>query len=278
VSRAEGSPRRPVLFLSDFGLEDEYVGVCHAVIARLAPGASVVDLTHGVPPQDVMAGAVALAGAVPYSPPESVYLAVVDPGVGTERRGVAVEAGDAVLVAPDNGLLGLALVALGGPSRAVVLDPARVSPWPVSATFHGRDVFSPAAAMLATGGALGDLGREVDVGELSELMVGEPLVEPGRISTTVIGVDRFGNLRLGAGLRDLRAAGLEDDPVLALERAGEPIRLRRVTTFGDLERGESGVLVDSAGWVAVVCNMASAADRVGMERGHRAVLARVGTE
>jgi S-adenosylmethionine hydrolase len=269
---------RPVLFLSDFGLDDEYVGVCHAVIARLAPGVPVIDLTHGVPPRDVMAGAVALAGAVPFSPPEAVYLAVVDPGVGTERRGVAVEAGEAVLVAPDNGLVGLALVALGGPRRAVVLDPARVSPWPVSATFHGRDVFSPAAAMLASGAALEDLGEALDVGELSELMVGEPLVESGRISTTVIGVDRFGNLRLAAGSRDLREAGLEGDPVLELERAGEPVRLRRVETFGDLDRAEAGVLIDSAGWVAVVCNMASATERVGLRRGDRAVIGRAGSE
>lgn len=269
---------RPVLFLSDFGLEDEYVGVCHAVIARLAPGVPVIDLTHGVPPQDVMAGAVALASAVPYSPPEAVFLSVVDPGVGTERRAVAVEAGGAFLVAPDNGVIGLALVALGGARRAVVLDPARVSPWPVSTTFHGRDVFSPAAAALASGAELEDLGEPVDVAELSELMVGEPLVEAGRISTTVIGVDRFGNLRLGAGSRDLRAAGLDGQGVLELERAGGPVRLRRVVTFGDLDRGEAGVLVDSAGWVAVVSNMDSAAERVGLRRGDRAVIGRVGSE
>ena len=269
---------RPILFLSDFGLDDEYVGICHSVIARLAPGIPVVDLTHGVPPQDVTAGAVALAGAVPYSPPEAVYLAVVDPGVGTERRAVAVEAGRAVLVAPDNGLIGLALMALGGPRRAVVVDPARVSPWPVSATFHARDVFSPAAAMLASGAALEDLGGALDVGELSELMVGEPLVEPGRISTTVIGVDRFGNLRLAAGSRDLRAAGLEGEAVLELERAGGAERLRQVATFGDLDRSEAGVLIDSAGWVAVVCNLASAAERLGMRRGDRAVIGRARSE
>src|ERR671922_2489336 len=114
---------RPILFLSDFGLDDEYVGICHAVIARLAPEVSVIDLTHGIPPQDVMAGAVALAGAIPYAPPEAVILAVVDPGVGTERRGVAVEAGGLALVAPDNGLISLAVISLGGAERAVVLDP-----------------------------------------------------------------------------------------------------------------------------------------------------------
>jgi S-adenosyl-L-methionine hydrolase (adenosine-forming) len=269
---------RPVLFLSDFGLDDEYVGVCHAVIARLAPGARVIDLTHGVPAQDVMAGAVALASAVPYSPPDAVYLAVVDPGVGTERRAVAIEAGEAIVVAPDNGVCGLALMALGGARRAVELDPARVSPWPVSSTFHARDVFAPAAAMLAAGASLEDLGQDLEVGELSELMVGDPLVEPGRISTTVIGIDRFGNLRLGAGVRDLREAGLEDAPLLELEGRGRGVTLRRVTTFGDLDRGEAGVLIDSAGWVAVVCNRTSAADLVGLRRGDRAVLGRGGTE
>ena len=270
------APSRPVLFLSDFGLDDEYVGICHAVIARLAPGVPVIDLTHGIPPQDVMAGAVALGGAIPYAPPEAVILAVVDPGVGTERRGVAVEAGGLTLVAPDNGLIGLALMALGGAERAVVLDPDRVSPWPVSSTFHARDVFSPAAARLASGGSLGDLGEGVDVGDLSELMVGGPLVEPGRISTTVIGVDRFGNLRLGASLVDLREAGLADEPVVALERDPEAISLRRVSTFGDLGRDELGVLIDSAGWVAVVCNRGSAAERLVLDRGDRAVVARKG--
>lgn len=273
-----GGRTRPVLFLSDFGLDDEYVGICHAVIARLAPGVRVVDLTHGVPPQDLMAGAVALASAVPYSPPDAIFLAVVDPGVGTERRGVAVEAGDAVLVAPDNGLIGPALTALGGPRRAVVLDPARVSPWPVSATFHGRDVFSPAAAMLASGGSLDDLGDVLAVRDLTEPMVEEPLVEPGRISATVISVDRFGNLRLGATPADLRAASLADEPALLLERGGGAVRLRRVRMFAELERDESGVLIDSAGRVAVVCNRAGAAGRLGLVRGDRAVLGRVRTE
>jgi S-adenosylmethionine hydrolase len=265
---------RPILFLSDFGLDDEYVGICHAVMARLAPTVPVIDLTHGIPPEDVMAGAVALAGAVPYAPPEAVVLAVVDPGVGTERRGVAVDAGGLSLVAPDNGLLGLALMALGGPDRGVALDPGRVSPWPVSSTFQARDVFSPAAARLATGGSLTDLGESIDVDELSELMVGEPLVESGSISTTVIGIDRFGNLRLGARAADLREAGLAEDPVLILDPDGGSIPLRRVATFGNLNRDELGVLIDSAGWVAVVCNMASAADRLGLGRGDRAVLAR----
>jgi S-adenosylmethionine hydrolase len=152
-----------------------------------------------------------------------------------------------------------------------------VSPWPVSQTFHGRDVFAPAAARLAAGAALEELGREVHPEELSELLVGEALVEPGRISTTVIGVDRFGNLRLGAGSRELREAGLDEEAVLTLVDEREPRSLRRVATFGDLDRDEPGMLIDSAGWVAVVCNLASAADRLGLRRGDRAVIGRAET-
>ncbi|HEX2026043.1 MAG TPA: SAM-dependent chlorinase/fluorinase, partial [Actinomycetota bacterium] len=205
---------RPILFLSDFGVDDEYVGLCHAVIARVAPDVRVVDLHHGVPPQDVTTGALTLAHAAAYGPDDAVFLAVVDPGVGTRRRGVAVEAGSGVLVGPDNGVLALAADALGGARRAVALVPGRVVPWPVSRTFHGRDVFAPAAARLALGAALADVGDPIDTDTLSELLVGEPLVEMGRVATTVIGIDRFGNVRLGARPADLEVAGLAGDDLV----------------------------------------------------------------
>ncbi|HEX2031999.1 MAG TPA: SAM-dependent chlorinase/fluorinase, partial [Actinomycetota bacterium] len=199
---------RPILFLTDYGLDDEFVGVCHAVMARLAPEARVIDLTHGIPPQDVMAGALALSEAVPHAPPDAVYLGVVDPGVGTERRAVAVAAGGALLVGPDNGLLLLAARALGGVERAVEIDAGRVVSGPVSATFHGRDVFAPAAARLAVSGDLRSLGGGVDPASLVSLEPDEPRVGPGRLTTTVLGIDRFGNVRLAARAADLGAAGL----------------------------------------------------------------------
>jgi S-adenosylmethionine hydrolase len=267
---------RPILFLSDYGLADEYVGVCHAVISRLAPETPVIDVTHGVPAQDVPSGALALVTVIPYAPEDPVYLAVVDPGVGTERRAVAVEAGRAVLVGPDNGVLSLAILGLGGPRRAVALDVGRVAPWPVSGTFHGRDVFAPAAARLATGADLEELGEAIDAGGLSGLVVGEPLVEPGRIATTVVGVDRFGNLRLGAGPEELERAGLADAASVAIRGWGDSVVARRVGTFGDLVRGELGVVIDSAGLLAAVCNLESAAERLGLRRGDRVVLARTG--
>jgi S-adenosyl-L-methionine hydrolase (adenosine-forming) len=257
---------RPILFLSDFGRDDEYVGLCHAVIARVAPEARVIDLHHGVPPHDVVTGARTLAQAVRYGPEDAVFLAVVDPGVGTRRRGVALQAGGTVLVGPDNGVLMPAAGALGGVSAGVELEAGRVVPWPVSDTFHGRDLFAPAAARLATGVDLGEVGRPLDPGTLTEPEVGEPLVERSRISTTVIGVDRFGNLRLGARPEDLDAAGLATDELVLL-RGRASVTVRRVRTYGDLEPPTVGLLVDSAGWLAVVRNGASAAEELGLGNG-----------
>ena len=154
---------RPIVFISDFGLDDEFVGVCHGVIARISPHSRMIDLTHGVPPGDVRRAALILADAVRYMPEESVYLAVVDPGVGTARRAVAVEAsGGAILVGPDNGVLSLAWDRLGGAARAVLIaSPDVVLPTP-SRTFHGRDVFAPAAAHVAAWRPLQDVGPPVD--------------------------------------------------------------------------------------------------------------------
>jgi S-adenosyl-L-methionine hydrolase (adenosine-forming) len=148
---------RPITFLSDYGDEDEFAGVCRAVIARIAPDAPLIDLAHGIPRHDVRRAAVALADALPYAPP-GVHLAVVDPGVGTERRAVAVRvaAQQRILVGPDNGLLWPATVVLGGPADAVDLARSPLRLEPVSATFHGRDVFAPAAAGLALGASLSE--------------------------------------------------------------------------------------------------------------------------
>ena len=253
---------RPILFLTDYGLEDEYVGVCHAVMARLAPEARVVDLTHGIPPRDVLAGALALSGAVPYAPDDAVYLAVVDPGVGTDRRAVALQAGGALLVGPDNGILGLAARALGDVAKAVGVDPQRVATGPVSPTFHGRDVFAPAAALLATGSSLEDLGPTIDPTTLVGAEPEEPLVGPGRLGTSVLGVDRFGNLRLAARPEHLGAVGLGHD--LVLLSGADPVPLRLVATFGDLGEDELGLLEDSGGWLAVVRNGESAARSLGL--------------
>jgi S-adenosyl-L-methionine hydrolase (adenosine-forming) len=256
---------RPILFLSDYGLDDEFVGVCHAVIARIAPEVPIIDLAHGIPPQDVLAGGLTLAAATPHAPPDAVYLAVVDPHVGTERRPVALEAGSALLVGPDNGLLPPACDALGGPRDAVAIEAEKVARAPVSPTFHGRDVFAPAAAHLAMGTGLHDLGVPIDPSSLTRLSRLEPDVGPGRVAARVIGVDRFGNVRLAAREADLERAGLTGR--LTVSAGGLAAPAHRVRTFAEVPDAAYGLLVDSAGWAAVVRNLGNAAHDLGARRG-----------
>lgn len=245
---------RPVLFLSDYGLEDEFVGVCHAVMAGAAPGVRVVDLSHGIPPQDVRRGALTLLAAVPYAPRDAVYLAVVDPGVGTDRAAVAVAAGETVFVGPDNGLLSMAWEALGGVDRAVAIRPP---PGGLpSATFHGRDLFAPAAARLAAGTPIEDLGPPLDAASLVRLPVPRPRVAGDGVEAEVIGVDRFGNVQLGARPGDVRG-GVGD--VVEVRAGNAAVRSGWVRTFADAPEGEVALLVDSAGWLALVARGRSAA-------------------
>jgi S-adenosyl-L-methionine hydrolase (adenosine-forming) len=279
---------RPVVFLTDYWLADEYVGICHAVVARLAPDVRVIDLSHGVARGDVLEGAVTLASAAPYAPEDAVYLAVVDPGVGTDRRAVAMEAGSASLVGRDNGLLSMAADALGGVARAVEIDPGRVAPDPVSATFHGRDMFAPAAAILARGGSLDDVGGEVETTSLVRINIPEPNARPGRLEATVIGIDRFGNIRLGARLSDLERAGTSgENRNIGLEMplrregtsgaiAGYEVPLRPVRTFAELDPAEVGILEDSGGWLALVRNGSSAAEALRLAPYDRVVLSAAG--
>jgi S-adenosylmethionine hydrolase len=260
---------RPIVFLSDYGLRDEYVGLCHTVIARLAPSVRVIDLQHEVPPQDVLAGALVLSSAVPHAPEDAVYLAVVDPGVGTDRRAVAVEAGRCFLVGPDNGLLWMAVEALGGVGAAAELDPSRVAEGPVSATFHGRDLFAPAAARLASGWSLDEVGQRVDPSTLVRLYPEEPEVSGRALTTIVLGIDRFGNVQLAATPSDLARAGLSDRGVLRIEGDDWGIDVSPAAKFADVAEGHLGLLVDSMGRLAIVQNSGSAAASVGAERHDR---------
>ena len=171
---------RPITFLSDYGYEDEFAGVCRAVISQIAPGASLIDLTHGIARQDIRQGAVALANALPSCPP-GVHLAVVDPGVGSERRAVAVAAAEGrILVGPDNGLLSRALDRLGGALDAVELSHSPFRLEPVSATFHGRDLFAPVAAHLSLGAHLDEAGQSIDAGSWSNSTSPPPGSPTGR--------------------------------------------------------------------------------------------------
>jgi S-adenosylmethionine hydrolase len=241
-------------------------------MARVAPGVRVVDLTHGVARHDVTSGAVVLADAVPYLPPP-VSLAVVDPGVGTSRRAIAVSAegpqGIHWFVGPDNGLLSPALTVLGGARSAWVLN----EPEGVSATFHGRDLFAPAAARLAAGEDPAALGRPLDPAALVRLSLPAPAVSSGRLATTVLAVDGFGNLTLSAQVEDLHEAKFRRGQWLALTVHAVGTRAARLgRTFSDVPQGRLVVLIDSTDRVAIAVRGGSAAERLRAAPGTRLTL------
>jgi S-adenosylmethionine hydrolase len=252
-----------ITFTSDYGLEDHFVGVCHGVMARVAPGARVLDVTHAVAAQDVRQGALVLAQAMRFLP-RAVHLAVVDPGVGTGRGMVAVQAGGQVLVGPDNGLLVWAAEALGEVDRVVALENPAYRLAPVSRTFHGRDVFAPAAAHVAAGVDVGELGPELDPGGLVRMERDAARVDEGKAVASVVAVDHFGNLALGLRPGDLDRAGVAGGDRVEVRAGGRAHRAVVGDTFASVAAGELVLHEDSFGWLAVAVNSGRAADRLGV--------------
>jgi S-adenosylmethionine hydrolase len=241
-------------------------------MATIAPHARVVHVTHAVPPGDVRRGAAVMAQVLPYLAP-GVHLGVVDPGVGTARRGIAVVAGGGLLVGPDNGLLPGPARALGGVTAAYELaDPSFWRPQ-VSRTFHGRDIFAPVTAHLAAGVDPRRLGPEVAAGDLVELAAPAVTVAPGRLEAEVVGVDHFGNVQLAAAATDLAQVGVAGERVTVT--AGDARAEATVgTTFADVAPGLLVVIVDSAGYVAVAANGARAATALGVSEGATVTVSR----
>jgi hypothetical protein len=259
---------RPIVFVTDYGLGDEFVGVCHGVIARIAPAARVIDLTHAIRRQDVLQAALVLARAVPYLPEDAVLLGVVDPGVGSTRRAVCVRArSGTLLVGPDNGLLSMAWRALGGAEAAHEVVSDAVLLHPVSRTFHGRDVFAPAAAHLAAGAPLEEMGPAVAVEELVAVDLPGPIVGQGRVGARVVAVDGFGNVQLNATPDDLAAAGVRGPALLVGTRP-----VPRADAFAEVPEGTPAVLVDSQGFVALAVNRGNAAELFSLAPGDTVVL------
>ncbi|MDQ3765337.1 MAG: SAM-dependent chlorinase/fluorinase [Actinomycetota bacterium] len=251
---------------TDYGYADGFVAACHGVIARIAPHTRMLDVTHAIGPGDVRRGSVVLADTLPWLPP-AVHVAVVDPGVGTARRGIALVSGDAVLVGPDNGLLVPVAEVLGGVRAAYELvDPAYRLP-AVSATFHGRDVFAPAAAHLAVGVPPEALGPWVDPASLVTLPAPVCQVEGDRIRAEVLTVDHFGNVTLTASAAELDAVGLQTGVAATLRWPAGVAAVLVGTTFADVAPGELIALVDSAGRLAVACRDGSAARHTGLRPG-----------
>jgi S-adenosylmethionine hydrolase len=266
---------RPVTLLTDYGTADEFAGVLHGVIARAAPGARVIDITHGIPPQDVLRGALTLAATLPFMP-AGVHVAVVDPGVGGPRRAAALRLAEEerVLVGPDNGLLGLAAERFGGVAEAVEISASPFRLEPVSATFHGRDVFAPVAARLAAGAALREAGVPLDAAALVRLEPPRPRVSAGRLAATVAGADTFGNVELLAARADLDAAGLRPGAAIAVEAGGRAVPATVARTFADVARGAALVYEDAVGAITVAVNGGSAAALLGVGRGDEVVVRR----
>jgi S-adenosylmethionine hydrolase len=253
---------RPVTFLTDFGYSDEYAGVCRLVIERTDSRIRIIDLTHGIPPGDIRRGALALAAAVRFSPP-AVHLAVVDPGVGTTRRAVVLTCGDHHLVGPDNGLLTLAAVALGGIDAAFDVSATAVRIGG-SDTFHGRDLFSPVAAELARGAAPGELGSAIGFRELVGLELPEPAVTPQQIDCHVLYLDQYGNVILNLHEEALDGTFLAEEVAVSFETSMQKLVVQIGRTFADVEAGDPVLFTDSTGYLAVAVNRGSAASRFGL--------------
>ncbi len=242
-----------ITFLTDFGLQDDFVGVCRGVMRKIARDAEIIDLTHGIAPQAIQQGALVLARALPYLP-VAVHLAVVDPGVGSGRRAVALRTGSGrVFVGPDNGLLTVAADGDGIESVRSLTNP-RYHLEPVSRTFHARDVFSPVAAYLAAGAHFHDLGEEVDPAALVRLDLPIASIEHDELVARVVDVDRFGNLQLNADRREIEALGLVPGVRVELRLTLTPYYAVVAETYADAVRGELILYEDSYGSFAIAIN------------------------
>jgi S-adenosyl-L-methionine hydrolase (adenosine-forming) len=264
-----GDPTAPIItLLTDFGLADPSVGACRGVLSTIAPGVPLADIGHEVPDFDIEAGARMLEYAVPYYPPGSIHVGVVDPGVGSARRGIAVRAGRGdVLVGPDNGLLLWAADRLGGVEQAVELTAEQYRLHPTSHTFHARDVFCPAAGHLATGVALDKFGPALDPRQLVRLPRQEPYVGQHEVRAAVSHIASFGNVHFNVLADHWQAAGLEGERRIEVSADGRRWEIPYALTFADVQPGKALLLHDSFGRLCLAVNQGSAAAAFGLARG-----------
>ncbi len=258
-------------FLTDYGLDDGFVAACkEGVAVRIAPAVQLIDITHLVQPGDVRRGAAVLAQTVGYLPP-AVHVGVVDPGVGTTRRAIAVQAGDSILVGPDNGLLSWAVSAIGGASRVVTLTNGDLWLHPVSATFHGRDIFVPVGAHLAAGADLGSAGDEIDVADLVNLAGRRRAGCTTRAEAEgeVMSVDRFGNVQLSIPAADAGMLGIGVGTPLIVRAGRRQLTIPFTDTFAAVAPGEIVAFTDSAGLISLAVNAGDAAQELGPPAGER---------
>jgi S-adenosyl-L-methionine hydrolase (adenosine-forming) len=256
---------RPVVTLvTDYGPNSEFPGICHGVIWRICPDAAIVDVSHGIARHDIRHGALVLRAALPFMP-LGVHVAVVDPQVGTERRAVAIRCADGnVLVGPDNGVLSLAAAAAGGAAEAVDVSRSAHRLEPVSATFHGRDVFAPVAAAIASGEPVAEAGDPLSVDELVVLELPRPKRDGDALVAHALLVDVYGNVTLDVQHEDLPATGLALGHALEVTVGGQTIRATFTGTFADVPAGELLLYEDAARTLALAINRGDAATTLGI--------------
>lgn len=253
-----------VTLITDYGRKDDFVGVCHGVIRGIAPDSEIVDITHGIPRYDVRRGALVLRNTLPYMP-VGVHVAVVDPQVGTERRALAVRCQDErILVGPDNGLLSLAWEAAGGIDMAVDVSRSPHRLEPVSATFHGRDVFAPVAAHLAAGAELADAGSPLDPLGLERVELPHPRREGDALVAHVLTLDRFGNAGLNVSHEEMAGTGITLGATVEIEVRGERYLAAYAGTFADVGPGELIVYEDAYRSLAIAINRGDAGATLGL--------------
>jgi len=263
---------RFITFLTDFGLQDDFVGTCHGVIKRIAPDVEIIDITHGIEPRRLLHGALTLTDTIPYMP-VGVHLAVVDPGVGTDRRAVALEdKSGRVYVGPDNGLLLPVAERMGGIAQAHQITNRKYSLEDVSPTFHGRDVFSPAAAHLALGVPLEEMGAKIEVPDLIRLDIPKPEARRGRIKAAIVDTDRFGNMQLNLLHEHLEAMGLAVGTQIELEHKGERYYAITARTFSDARPGDIMLYEDSFQNIAVAISGGDAANMFAAKPGDKIII------
>jgi S-adenosyl-L-methionine hydrolase (adenosine-forming) len=247
-----------ITFLSDFGLKDDFVGTCHGVMKRIAPDAQIIDITHGIPFTSVLQGAMVLANTIEYMP-VGVHLAVVDPGVGGPRRALAIrDEEDRLYVGPDNGLLLPAAGRAGIAAAHEIVNPEYALAT-ISRTFHGRDLFAPAAAHLASGVTLDRLGPPLDPESLITLDLPEPVVSDGVLRASMLYVDSFGNIALNLTRDDVERLGIVSGSRVELEVAGERYYAVMARTFTDARPGDVILYEDSYRNMSVAISRGSAA-------------------
>jgi S-adenosylmethionine hydrolase len=263
------SKPRPITFVSDYGVDDEFVGVCHAVIQRIAPDARIIDLSHGVPRHDVRTGALVLRRTLRYSSP-GVHIAIVDPGVSEERRAIALRCSeeDRILVGPDNGLLWLAAQWFGGISEVADIALSQFRLEPTSPTFHGRDLFAPVAAQLALGAAISESGDLIRTEAVTKLQMPLARIEEDHLVAHAIGKDRYGNVILDVEHDELSGAGfLLGHPLTINDRAAV-----YATTFVDVEPGALMLYEDAYNAAAIAINRGSALAELDLELNSEVIL------